>query len=184
MPYDLCENEPTLDYIEQQMASRGITQQEIDDTRAQIERDMLEFLKQQVENGVDLTTIKFNDCNASALHVACANGYLQVVEFLLEHNFPVNIVDDDMWTSIHAAACWGATDVLEILARAGADLDATTKNGETLFDICSEDLELKEQIEQLKSEMETKQLLQQSLNGSSRLKRSHSQNTRSHSVRR
>ena len=74
---------------------------------------------------------------------------------------------------------------MEILAQAGADLDARTKNNETLYDIC-EDLELKEQIEQLKNEMETKQqqlLQQQSLNGS-RLKRSHSQNTRSQSVRR
>jgi len=185
MPYDICEHEVTLDYIEQQMASRGITQEQIDETRAQTETEMLEFLRQQLNNGVDLNTIKFGDSSASALHVASANGYLQVVEFLLENNFNVNINDNDNWQPAHAAVCWQQPDVLEILAQAGADLDARTKNGETLFDIC-EDLELKEQIEQLKNEMETKQLLQQqqSLNGSSRLKRSHSQNTRSQSVRR
>lgn len=184
MPYDICEHEDTLDYIEHQMASRGITQQQIDETRSQVEMEMLDFLKQQLKAGVDLNTIKFA-CNASPLHVAAANGYLQIVEFLLENNFQINVNDDDNWMPIHAAVCWGNPEILEILAQAGADLDAKTKNGETLFDIC-EDLELKEQIEQLKSEMESKQQLllqQQSLNGS-RLRRSHSQNTRSQSVRR
>lgn len=33
MPYDICEDEVTLDYIETEMAKRGITQEDIDDTR-------------------------------------------------------------------------------------------------------------------------------------------------------
>lgn len=107
MPYDICEHEETLDYIEQQMAQRGITQQQIDETRAKTEVEMLEFLKQQLQNNVDLNSIKFGDCNASALHVASANGYLQVVEFLLENNFNINIDDNDNWQPIHAAVCWG-----------------------------------------------------------------------------
>lgn len=57
-------------------------------------------------------------------------------------------------------------------------MHAKTKNGETPLEIC-EDPELKERIIQLKSEMETKR-------GShtNKLKRSHSSNTRSQSVRR
>lgn len=69
-------------------------------------------------------------------------------------------------------------DVLEALVQAGADLQARTKNGETPLDIC-EDPELKERIIQLKSEMETKRACT-----SHKLKRSHSSNTRSQSVRR
>lgn len=107
MPYDICEHEVTLDYIEQQMAARGITQEQIDETRSQTELKMLEFLKQQLHKGVDLNSIKFGDCNASALHVAAANGYLQVVEFLLENNFNVNINDNDNWQPVHASVCWG-----------------------------------------------------------------------------
>jgi hypothetical protein len=60
----------------------------------------------------------------------------------------------------------------------GADVNAKTKNGETPYDIC-EDPELKERIIQLKNELETKKATHPN-----RLKRSHSQNTRSHSVRR
>jgi hypothetical protein len=69
-------------------------------------------------------------------------------------------------------------DVLELLVQNGADVNAKTKNGETPYDIC-EDPELKERIIQLKSELETKKA-----SHPNRLKRSHSQNTRSHSVRR
>ena len=45
MPYDICEDEPTLDYIESEMARRGVTQELIDQTRASTERQMLTDLK-------------------------------------------------------------------------------------------------------------------------------------------
>ena len=70
-------------------------------------------------------------------------------------------------------------DVLELLVQSGADLEARTKNGESPLDIC-EDPELKERIVQLKNEMETKR----NSSHSNRLKRSHSSNTRTQSVRR
>lgn len=41
------------------------------------------------------------------LHIAAANGYSKVVEFLLEHQACVDSVDKDLWTPVHAAACWG-----------------------------------------------------------------------------
>lgn len=41
------------------------------------------------------------------LHVASANGYSKVVEFLLENHAAVDAVDRDLWTPAHAAACWG-----------------------------------------------------------------------------
>ena len=36
MPYDLCEDETTLSYIENEMAKRGVTQDLIDNTRYEI----------------------------------------------------------------------------------------------------------------------------------------------------
>ena len=38
MPYDLCEDETTLSYIENEMARRGVTQEIIDDTRYEYDR--------------------------------------------------------------------------------------------------------------------------------------------------
>jgi hypothetical protein len=41
------------------------------------------------------------------LHIAAANGYLSVVEFLLEHSVRKDVRDKDDWQPSHAAACWG-----------------------------------------------------------------------------
>lgn len=54
MPYDICEDEATLDYIESEMAKRGITQDMIDETRASIERQMLLDLRLLNESSEDL----------------------------------------------------------------------------------------------------------------------------------
>ncbi|KAH9362275.1 hypothetical protein HPB48_002253 [Haemaphysalis longicornis] len=54
MPYDICEDEPTLDYIESEMAKRGITQEMIDETRAANEVMMLSDLKSLSDTGSDL----------------------------------------------------------------------------------------------------------------------------------
>lgn len=176
MPYDICEDEATLDYIESEMAKRGITQEMIDETRAQPERYMLSDLKNLVENGDDL---EYRDHQgATPLHIAAANGYVAVVEFLLDHHVSTDINDNDFWQPIHAAACWGHPDVIELLVQAGADLNAKTKNGETPFDIC-EDPDLKDRLMQLKNEQEIKRASQPQ-----KLRRSQSQNTRSQSVRR
>lgn len=40
------------------------------------------------------------------LHVAAANGYLEVADFLLDQHVAIDVTDDDMWQPIHAAACW------------------------------------------------------------------------------
>lgn len=174
MPYDICDDDATLDYIENEMASRGVTQEMIDETRASTENHMLKDLKNLVKDGKDLDS---DDNGATPLHVAAANGYLTVIEFLLDNHASVDVCDIDQWQPIHAAACWGHPDALELLVQAGADLNAKTKNGETPYDI-SEDLEVKERIMQLKYEMETKR------SHGDKLRRTHSQNTRSQSIRR
>lgn len=56
MPYDICEDEVTLDYIESEMAKRGITQEMIDQTRATTENLMLSELKRKIEAKEDLET--------------------------------------------------------------------------------------------------------------------------------
>ena len=41
------------------------------------------------------------------LHVAAANGYTEVLEFLLSQpDINVNIQDNEGWTPFHAAVCW------------------------------------------------------------------------------
>lgn len=54
MPYDICEDDATLDYIEGEMASRGVTQSLIDETRSATETHMLNHLKMMKSKGQSL----------------------------------------------------------------------------------------------------------------------------------
>ncbi|XP_050725807.1 protein phosphatase 1 regulatory subunit 16A-like isoform X2 [Eriocheir sinensis] len=176
MPYDICEDDATLDYIEGEMASRGVTQTLIDETRSATETHMLNHLKNMKSKGQSLM---FRDHQgATPLHIAAANGYVRVVEYLLGQNVPTEARDHDDWSPLHAAACWGHPDVLEMLVQNGANLHARTKNQETPYDIC-EDAELRDRIMQLINELETKRLHDHTR----RIRRAHS-NTRTQSVRR
>ena len=171
MPYDLCEDDTTLSYIENEMAKRGVTQELIDNTRALTERQMLRDLQQA---GGDAFEVR-DALGATPLHVAAANGYISVVEYLLDNHVSTESVDNDMWQPIHAAACWGHLEVVEMLAQNGANISAKTKNGETPFDIC-EDPDIKERLIQLR---EARVRM-----GQPKVRRSHSASTRTQSIRR
>lgn len=41
------------------------------------------------------------------MHVAAANGYVDVVEYLLDNGAVIDVRDEDGWQPIHAAVCWG-----------------------------------------------------------------------------
>jgi len=177
MPYDICEDESTLDYIESEMARRGVTQDLIDETRSSTERLMLSELKQLVAKGGSLECR--DSVGARPLHIAAANGYLSVVEFLLDQHVATDSKDNDGWQPIHAAACWLHLEVVELLVQNGADLNAQTKNQETPHDIC-EDPELKARIAALRTEQEVRARADQQKNR----RQSGSTNTRTHSIRR
>ncbi|GAB1862199.1 Protein phosphatase 1 regulatory subunit 16A [Camponotus japonicus] len=178
MPYDICEDEKTLDCIEGEMARRGVTQELIDETRASTEVQMLRDLQKIASLGGDLEYKDHQD--ATPLHIAAANGYLRVVEFLLDQHVSTDVEDNDKWQPVHAAACWGHLEVLELLVQNGADLNAKNKHDETPADIC-EDPEIRERIVELKTEQESKRLREAQ---GRRVRRSQSINTRTQSVRR
>ena len=67
MPYDLCEDDTTLSYIENEMARRGVTQELIDDTRSDTERHMYADLVSWQTNGGDLEIR--DPANATPLHI-------------------------------------------------------------------------------------------------------------------
>lgn len=77
MPYDICEDDATLDYIEGEMASRGVTQTLIDDTRSATETHMLNHLKMMKSQGQSLM---FRDHQGatpvSTLHFLFSTGFM------------------------------------------------------------------------------------------------------------
>uniref|UniRef100_A0A8C0ISV9 Protein phosphatase 1 regulatory subunit 16A n=1 Tax=Chelonoidis abingdonii TaxID=106734 RepID=A0A8C0ISV9_CHEAB len=165
MPYDLCEDEVTLDYIETAMADQGITQEKIEEARAATENSMVEDIRKLLQAGADLNTPL--DHSATLLHIASANGYLEAAELLLEHKASMSAKDNDGWEPLHAAACWGQIHLVELLVAHGADLNSKSVLDETPLDVCGDEevraklLELKHKHDAImKSHDKHKSLLQ------------------------
>ncbi|XP_033919029.1 protein phosphatase 1 regulatory subunit 16A [Melopsittacus undulatus] len=137
MPYDLCEDEATLDCLESAMAAQGITQEKIEEARAAPERRMLEEIRSLLDAGEDLDAPRGH--GATLLHVAAANGYLEAAELLLEHRAGIAVRDWDGWEPLHAAACWGQLPLLELLVAHGADLNSKTDLDETPLDVSADE---------------------------------------------
>ncbi|KRZ92643.1 Protein phosphatase 1 regulatory subunit 16A [Trichinella sp. T8] len=147
MPYDICDDEAALDYIETEMANRGITQDDIDEERLCNERNMLDDMRALYNRGGNMdqkdkqgATLVISTCPFFLpLHVACANGYYSVAEFLLECGAWVHARDNDGWQPIHAASIWAQPDLIELLVQFGADINARTNSGETPLDLCEDE---------------------------------------------
>ncbi|KAM4534296.1 protein phosphatase 1 regulatory subunit 16A [Odontesthes bonariensis] len=137
MPYDLCEDEATLELLEMVMAEQGITQDRIDECRGAKEMAMLADVKALVQSGADLNAEDNN--GATLLHIASANGYMTVAELLLENRAQMEVKDSDGWTPLHAAACWGQIQMVELLVAHGASLNTKSVLEETPLDVCMDE---------------------------------------------
>nr|XP_042902854.1 E3 ubiquitin-protein ligase MIB1 [Parasteatoda tepidariorum] len=67
----------------------------------------------------------------TALQAASQNGHIEVIKILLRHNADVEIEDKDGDRAVHHAAFGDEPGVMELLARAGADLNARNKRRQT-----------------------------------------------------
>ncbi|XP_068935745.1 protein phosphatase 1 regulatory subunit 16A-like [Petaurus breviceps papuanus] len=151
MPYDLCEDELTLDSIETAMAEQGITQESIEEARGVPELHMVEDIRSLLQAGADLNAPQ--DHGATLLHIASANGYLEAAELLLEHKANLKAKDQDGWEPLHAAACWGQVHLVELLVAHGADLNGKSLLDETPLDVCGDE-EMRAKLLELKHKHE------------------------------
>lgn len=147
MPYDLCEDDATLELIEMVMAEQGITQERIDECRRAKEREMLQDLHKLLASDGNLGVR--DEQGASLLHIAAANGYVSVGELLLENKVSPDEKDVDGWTPLHAAACWAQMQMVELLVANGANLNAKSGLDETPLDVCADE-EVRAKIMELK----------------------------------
>lgn len=90
MPYDICDDGPTLDFIENKMSQQGITQDTIDQTRASLEQQMLQDLQELTEHGYDFdavdqynaTLVRFVLYLSSTIYLLCSIEIRQPVSKL------------------------------------------------------------------------------------------------------
>ncbi|XP_072375506.1 ankyrin repeat and SAM domain-containing protein 1A-like, partial [Diabrotica undecimpunctata] len=71
----------------------------------------------------------------TALQAASQNGHLEVISVLLRHHADVEIEDKDGDRAVHHAAFGDEPAVVQLLAHAGADLNARNKRRQTALHI-------------------------------------------------
>uniref|UniRef100_G3NPS6 cGMP-dependent protein kinase interacting domain-containing protein n=1 Tax=Gasterosteus aculeatus aculeatus TaxID=481459 RepID=G3NPS6_GASAC len=96
---------------------------------------------------------------ATALHVAAAKGYIEVLKVLLQCGVDVDSGDIDGWTPLHAGAHWGQEEVCSLLADNMCNMTAVNNVGQTPLDVADENLadaleELQKKQKALRSEKE------------------------------
>ncbi|NXC52124.1 MYPT2 phosphatase, partial [Aleadryas rufinucha] len=143
---------------------------DLDLSRKEEEQQMLQDARQWLNSG-RIEDVKQPRTGATALHVAAAKGYSEVMRLLIQAGFNLNVQDNDGWTPLHAAAHWGVKEACSILAEALCDMDIRNKLGQTPFDVADEGLvEHLEMLQKkqtvLRSEKETRnKLIEADMNG-------------------
>uniref|UniRef100_A0A8C3K3T3 Protein phosphatase 1 regulatory subunit n=1 Tax=Calidris pygmaea TaxID=425635 RepID=A0A8C3K3T3_9CHAR len=167
VPSDIAEEAAMKDLLLEQVKKQGV---DLDLARKEEEQQMLQDARQWLNSG-RIEDIKQPRTGATALHVAAAKGYSEVMRLLIQAGFNLNVQDKDGWTPLHAAAHWGVKEACSILAEALCDMDVRNKLGQTPFDVADEGLvEHLEMLQKkqtvLRSEKETRnKLIEADMNG-------------------
>ncbi|XP_077191156.1 protein phosphatase 1 regulatory subunit 12B isoform X9 [Paroedura picta] len=166
VPSDLAEEEAMKDLLLEQVKKQGT---DLDQARKAEEQQMLQDARQWL-NRRKVEDRKHPRTGATALHVAAAKGYSEVMRLLIQAGYDVNVQDSDGWTPLHAAAHWGVKEACSILAEALCDMDIRNKLGQTPFDVADEGLVehlemLQKKQTMLRSEETRNKLIEADING-------------------
>ncbi|XP_022057444.1 protein phosphatase 1 regulatory subunit 12A isoform X5 [Acanthochromis polyacanthus] len=135
-PLDIAEEEAMEELLQNEINRQGV---DIEAARKEEERIMLRDARQWLNSG-QIQDIRHAKSGGTALHVAAAKGYVEVLKLLIQAGYDVNIKDYDGWTPLHAAAHWGKEEACRILVENLCDMDLINKMGQTPFDVADEDV--------------------------------------------
>ncbi|XP_063292664.1 protein phosphatase 1 regulatory subunit 12C isoform X2 [Pelobates fuscus] len=155
VPLDIAEDDCMETLLRAEISKRGI---DIEAAKREEEQVMLQDARQWL-NASKIEDIRHAKTGASALHVAAAKGYIEVMRLLLQAGFDPNVRDKDGWTPLHAAAHWGVEEACRLLVEHFCDMNATNHVGQRAYDVADEDVvslleELQKKQEDLRSEKE------------------------------
>ncbi|XP_032972600.1 protein phosphatase 1 regulatory subunit 12A isoform X4 [Rhinolophus sinicus] len=135
-PLDIAEEEAMEELLQNEVNRQGV---DIEAARKEEERIMLRDARQWLNSG-HINDVRHAKSGGTALHVAAAKGYTEVLKLLIQAGYDVNIKDYDGWTPLHAAAHWGKEEACRILVDNLCDMDMVNKVGQTAFDVADEDI--------------------------------------------
>ncbi|XP_051862088.1 protein phosphatase 1 regulatory subunit 12C isoform X9 [Drosophila albomicans] len=142
---------PMIDYMEKVVQERNI---DVDQARRAEEKAMLnDANKWLLSDGADVDRPN-PKTGATALHVAAAKGYTNVLKLLLAGRANVDKQDNDGWTALHAAAHWGQKETAEMLVDAWANMDIRNYSGQSCIDVA--DRKMVKFLEELRANMRIK----------------------------
>ncbi|XP_068898720.1 protein phosphatase 1 regulatory subunit 12A isoform X6 [Tenebrio molitor] len=134
---DIAECQKMEDLLNEEIKKRGI---DCDAARNEEKRIMLHDAREWLTTKSPLVDAPHPKNGATALHVAAAKGYTDVMKVLLQCGADLDSQDIDGWTPLHAAAHWGHKDACQILAENFSDMDAKNYVGQTPFDLADTDM--------------------------------------------
>ncbi|CAJ1056557.1 protein phosphatase 1 regulatory subunit 12A isoform X2 [Xyrichtys novacula] len=154
LPLDVATEDAMERLLKAEIKKQGI---DVDKARKEEERVMLQDAEAVLAGGGTLTP--HQNTKATALHVAAAKGYIEVLKVLLQCGVDIDSRDIDGWTPLHAAAHWGQEEVCTLLADNMCDMGAVNNVGQTPLDVADENLvdsleELQKKQNALRSEKE------------------------------
>lgn len=117
---DLADSDRMEALLQKHIHEQGIN---CDEARQSEERLMLNDAKYWLRSDASGADVPHPRTGATALHVAAAKGYTQVLSLLLATRADVDKQDNDGWTPLHAAAHWGQKEAAQMLVTALADMD-------------------------------------------------------------
>ncbi|XP_077956608.1 protein phosphatase 1 regulatory subunit 12A isoform X13 [Gasterosteus aculeatus] len=135
-PLDIAEEEAMGELLQNEINKQGV---DIEAARKEEERVMLRDARQWLNSG-QIQDPRHTKSGGTALHVAAAKGYVEVLKLLIQTGYDVNIKDYDGWTPLHAASHWGKEEACRILVENMCDMDLINKMGQTAFDVADEDV--------------------------------------------
>ncbi|XP_054255844.1 protein phosphatase 1 regulatory subunit 12A isoform X3 [Indicator indicator] len=135
-PLHIAEEEAMEELLQNEVNRQGV---DIEAARKEEERIMLRDARQWLNSG-HINDVRHAKSGGTALHVAAAKGYTEVLKLLIQARYDVNIKDYDGWTPLHAAAHWGKEEACRILVENLCDMEAVNKVGQTAFDVADEDI--------------------------------------------
>ncbi|XP_032343570.1 protein phosphatase 1 regulatory subunit 12C isoform X5 [Camelus ferus] len=158
LPLDLAESDPMEGLLKAEIARRGV---DVEAARRAEEELLLHDTRCWL-NGGAMPEARHPRTGASALHVAAAKGYIEVMRLLLQAGYDPELRDGDGWTPLHAAAHWGVEDACRLLAEHGGGMDSLTHAGQRPCDLADEEVlslleELARKQEDLRNQKEASQ---------------------------
>ncbi|XP_005656028.1 protein phosphatase 1 regulatory subunit 12C isoform X2 [Sus scrofa] len=158
LPLDLAESDAMEGLLKAEITRRGVDVE----AAKRAEEELLLHDTRCWLNGGAMPEARHPRTGASALHVAAAKGYIEVMRLLLQAGYDPELRDGDGWTPLHAAAHWGVEDACRLLAEHGGGMDSLTHAGQRPCDLADEEVlslleELARKQEDLRNQKEASQ---------------------------